>query len=218
MIPSNSYVRNTMPASFQPGEQPFDIVAPTPRPPHSPSWLNPSEVLEGSLQSKPNTITVDDEQDLPPLRFGRGERPDADDEPESEDELMPRRGRSVAYQEPTPNLSKPTSPTFLKQLQAVSLQDNSQTFTAHNTKPEIQTKVSVHHNSPQSETHSSAATHHGEHQYRYHQQPQQTPPQLPISTSKPISPTRLTDINSGDIPFGAGNSPDQFGVFSPPRQ
>ncbi|KAF9359150.1 Guanine nucleotide exchange factor (GEF) which may activate RAB8A and RAB8B [Mortierella sp. AD094] len=190
MIPSSSYVRNTMPASFQPGEQPLDIVAPTPRPPHSPSWLNPSEALEGSLQSASNTIAAeeDQEEDLPPLRFGRGERPDAEDEPESEDELMPRGGRSVGYQEPTLNLSKPTSPTILKQLQAVSLQDN------------------IHHNSPPTslptETHSSSVTHLSEYQHNRQQ--------LPAPTSKAMSPpvTRLAEVNSGEIPFGAGGSPD----------
>ncbi|KAF9172413.1 Golgi reassembly-stacking protein 2 [Mortierella sp. AD010] len=167
---SSSYVRNTMPASFQPGEQPLDIVAPTPRPSHSPSWLNPSEALEGSLKTASNTSASkeDQEEDLPPLRFGRGERPDAEDEPESEDELMPRGGRSVGYQEPMLNLSKPTSPTILKQLQAVSIQDN------------------IHHNSP--------------------------PTSLPSKATSPPM-TRHAEVNSGDIPFGAGGNYNGLGVF-----
>ncbi|KAI1313809.1 Golgi reassembly-stacking protein 2 [Mortierella claussenii] len=125
MVSDHSY-RNTMPASFQPGEQPLDIIAPTPRPPHSHSWLNPSEVLEGSLKSESTSIVEqqEPEQDLPPLRFGRGERPDADDEPESEDEFVPRGGRSMPYQEPDILTTPAPSPTILKQLQAVSIQDH----------------------------------------------------------------------------------------------
>ncbi|KAF9106345.1 Golgi reassembly-stacking protein 2 [Mortierella sp. GBA35] len=92
MVADPSVIRHTLPATL-PGEQPFDIVAPTPRPPHSPPWLNPSAILEGALQNAPKKSEDIQEQDLPPFRFGRGERPDAEDEPESEDEFVPRGGR-----------------------------------------------------------------------------------------------------------------------------
>ncbi|GJJ75716.1 hypothetical protein EMPS_08074 [Entomortierella parvispora] len=91
-LPEPSYARNTMPATFAPGEQPFDILAPTPRPPQSPSWLNSNTSLEGTLQGVITSENVQDDQEWPPLRFGRGERPDAEDEdePDSEEEFVPR--------------------------------------------------------------------------------------------------------------------------------
>lgn len=81
-----------MPSSFFSG-QPPDIVAPMPRPPRSPSWLNPGAALEGAIAQQ--AAGTGDGEDLPPLRFGRGERPDAEDEPESEDEFVPGRQRDV---------------------------------------------------------------------------------------------------------------------------
>lgn len=80
-----------MPSSFFSG-QPPNIVAPMPRPPRSPSWLNPGVALEDAIAQAAGTR---DGEDLPPLRFGRGERPDAEDEPESEDEFVPGRQREV---------------------------------------------------------------------------------------------------------------------------
>jgi len=96
-----------MPATFAPGEQPFDIIAPTPRPPQSPSWLNPNTSLEGTLQGAIASEHVEDDQEWPPLRFGRGERPDAEDEdePDSEEEFVPR--------------ARPLEPTRVEQEQAV---------------------------------------------------------------------------------------------------
>ncbi|KAG0354397.1 Golgi reassembly-stacking protein 2 [Podila minutissima] len=89
-----SYTRNTMPSSFF-SEQPPNIVAPMPRPPRSPSWLNPGVALEGAIAQSQAPTGTRVEEDLPPLRFGRGERPDAEDEPESEDEFVPGRQHDV---------------------------------------------------------------------------------------------------------------------------
>ncbi|KAG0355842.1 Golgi reassembly-stacking protein 2 [Gamsiella multidivaricata] len=219
MVHDTSYVRNTMPASFQPGEQPLDIVAPTPRPPHSPSWLSTSEALEGSLQSSSTAAAAaaeqEQEQDLPPLRFGRGERPDAEDEPESEDEFMPRGDRSAGLQGSALDSLQPKSPTFLKQLQAVSVQDNYQ----HHTGPAA--RAEHQYNGPAQYTSPIA------HQLQFQNQPpspQQPKAPLPQpstnANSKPLSSpatkSATTDFNTGDIPFGGGDAMDfssQFGVF-----
>jgi hypothetical protein len=66
-----------------------------PRPPRSPSWLNPGVALEGAIAQSQAPTGAGVEEDQPPLRFGRGERPDAEDEPESEDEFVPGRQRDV---------------------------------------------------------------------------------------------------------------------------
>ncbi|KAF9583150.1 Golgi reassembly-stacking protein 2 [Lunasporangiospora selenospora] len=97
---SSTYGRKGVPTSFAPGEDPFDIVAPTPRPSQSPSWLNPNLALEGAVEnaSKSKAVTTEGHE-LPPLRFGRGERPDAEDEPESEEEPEHRAGRGPAAQQ-----------------------------------------------------------------------------------------------------------------------
>lgn len=222
---------NSMPAFFQPGEQP-DIVAPTPRPSQSPSWLNPSEMLESSLHNAPttNTAKVEQEQDLPLLRFGRGERPDAEDEPESEDEFVLKRGKSTAHQESTSTPLQPTSPTILNQLQAVSLQEQPQQPQHHH--HHHHHHQDHYHNptspntAPRHENQSTVPT-----QYRssYGSQvlgqgqsidPQQPSlPQLPptSSASQPLSPPATrAEVNTGEIPFGSESGSDlssQFGMF-----
>ncbi|KAF9438646.1 hypothetical protein BGZ76_006207 [Entomortierella beljakovae] len=191
MVNTNAYARNTIPASFQPGEQPLDIFAPTPRPPHSPSWLNQSEALEGSLKQAPNSISEAQEPDLPPLRFGRGERPDAEDEPESEDELVSAGNRSVGYQDPLLTMQTPTSPTMLKQFQGISLDERHQYTAASN-------QASIHQGVSQTSPSSTTA-----------QQPGQAYSQSIESKPKSPSTTGVGDVNAGEIPFGGSkDSPD----------
>lgn len=222
---------NSLPVAFQPGEQP-DIVAPTPRPSQSPSWLNPSEMLESSLHKAPkaNAAPVEQEPDLPPLRFGRGERPDAEDEPESEDDFVPKRSRSIAQQEPTSVPVQPTSPTILKQLQAVALQERPQ-LPQQPQQPQQQ--------QPQHHQHQ-----HHQHQHQHHPptqpnttlyqgpralndgqsiNPQQPPLPTTASGSQPHSQptTRSGEVNTGDIPFGSESGSDfanQLGIFQQQQQ
>lgn len=59
--------RNTLPASFQPGRMGFDA------------------------SGRPSDISDDMQHQGLPLRFGKGERPDSDNEPDSEDEYIPTR-------------------------------------------------------------------------------------------------------------------------------
>ncbi|KAF9203427.1 Golgi reassembly-stacking protein 2 [Podila verticillata] len=59
--------RNTLPASFQPGRMGFDA------------------------SGRPSDISDDMRHQGLPLRFGKGERPDSDNEPDSEDEYIPTR-------------------------------------------------------------------------------------------------------------------------------
>ncbi|KAF9915704.1 Golgi reassembly-stacking protein 2 [Lobosporangium transversale] len=214
MVLDNSY-RNTMPASFQSGEQSLDIVAPTPRPPHSPPWLNPGAVLEGSLQSTVAKAATGEEheqageQGLPPLRFGRGERPDAEDEPESEDEFVPRNGRSAVHQGKGITTRQSASPTDLKQLQAPCIHGNDHIPNA------ISTRVTAEKYSSMSTPHTSlASTDPAENL----QQQQYCQPQASVIGNQPHSPsiTKVEDVNSGDIPFGTGDTEDfssQLGVF-----
>ncbi|KAI8599685.1 GRASP55/65 PDZ-like domain-containing protein [Dissophora ornata] len=232
MIPDNSY-RNTMPASFQPGEQPLDIVAPTPRPPHSPSWLNPSEALEGSLRISSPTNTVEDEEEqepeLPPLRFGRGERPDAEDDPESEDEFVPRGARSVGHHEPIVNTSQPTSPTLLKQLQAVSLQDNQFHSMSPTSRTENQSSPSLGHYTPPIVSPPSSANRPSlpQHQYpqqsqyfqqpQQHQQPQQyqqyqqfKQPQQPLSPQRSQQPQQQSTVSTSNPLSPPATSPAEI--------
>ncbi|KAF9189548.1 Golgi reassembly-stacking protein 1 [Haplosporangium sp. Z 11] len=217
MTQGGSYVRNTMPASFQPGEQP-DIIAPTPRPSQSPSWLNPGAVLEGSIQRVADTTAAEEEQeqDLPPFRFGRGERPDAEDEPESEDEFVPRARRELAAHQDSalipsgssgqadfgsihtmihqPTRSAPqaqpqaVSPTMLKQMQAIVIGGNGNNTS--NQPSALHSHTQIQNTSQQG--------------YSQQQQQQQHPP-----VSKPMSPPRTkaaANVNTGDIPFGTGNN------------
>lgn len=118
-----------------------------PRPPHSPPWLNPGETLEGSINPEPTTaITGKEQADLPIFRFGRGERPDAEDEPESEDEL-PLGERTAGYHHLESALgTNPVSPTILKQLQAMSYQDSHQDLVASSASTESRSKLP--HNLP----------------------------------------------------------------------
>ncbi|KAF9919598.1 Golgi reassembly-stacking protein 2 [Linnemannia zychae] len=127
MVADPSAIRQTLPASFQPGEQP-DIVAPMPRPPQSPSWLNTTAILEGALENASKKTEADEiqdlDQDLPPFRFGRGERPDAEDEPESEDEFIPRGGRNKTSHKESVALP----PNFMNKFQqGVSIHHNNHT-------------------------------------------------------------------------------------------
>lgn len=235
-----------MPASFGPGEEPFDILAPTPRPSQSPSWLNPSEVLEGSLQKKAasvaSTATAEQEQDLPPLRFGRGERPDAEDEPESEDEFVPKTRRGpVGPQDSTliPTSSgsqasvggihstmqhpavqspaQPTSPTQLR-LQAMTLQDNqpSADFSPRaNFSPRAETaQMSSQGYGPAYSVPSAPTSQPALHQH-YHDQARSTG-----HDGQPLSPpnTKRAQVNTGDIPFGVDEASDFASTLGMPQQ
>ncbi|KAF9410689.1 Golgi reassembly-stacking protein 2 [Podila epigama] len=71
--PSN---RSTLPASFQPGHMSFDQ-----------GEGRPSDVSDDLRFQAP-----------PPLRFGKGERPDSDNEPDSEDEYIPRAHHTFDHQ------------------------------------------------------------------------------------------------------------------------
>jgi len=202
----------SIPASFQPGEQP-DIVAPTPRPSQSPTWLNPSEMLESSLNSTPvaNTANLKQEQDLPPLRFGRGERPDAEDEPESEDEFVPENGRSITLQEPTSAPSQHTSPTTLKQTQEASLQDQPQ-------QPQQQHHHHHHHHHHHPQHHPHAPLSSQVQSQKQSNIPQRPPVSPSNPGNQPLSPpiTKTAEINTGEIPFGTENGGDfssQLGMF-----
>ncbi|KAF9571554.1 Golgi reassembly-stacking protein 2 [Mortierella alpina] len=229
MIANNSSVRNTMPASFGPGEEPFDILAPTPRPSQSPSWLNPSEILEGSLQKAASVASVasaEQEQELPPLRFGRGERPDAEDEPESEDEFVPKTRRGpVGHQDSTlaptspggqagfggmysamqhtagQSPSQPASPTQLR-LQAMNLQDHQPSADFG---PRAETSYSSSQGYGPAYSSPSAPTSQPTLQQQYHDQARPN-----IHGGQPLSPpaTKRAQVNTGDIPFGVEESSD----------
>ncbi|KAF9906031.1 Golgi reassembly-stacking protein 2 [Linnemannia zychae] len=156
MVSDPSVIRHTMPTSFLPGEQP-DIVAPTPRPSQSPSWLNPSAILEGALQNTSKKAESEEiqEQDLPPFRFGRGERPDAEDEPESEDEFVPRGGRGQASHKESVALPA----NFLNKFQqGVSLQHDNHTHPfSSGTREENQSTTTPSTQQPMSPTKASKA-------------------------------------------------------------
>ncbi|KAG0085187.1 Golgi reassembly-stacking protein 2 [Podila epicladia] len=64
--PLDVNIRSTLPASFQPGHMGFDQA------------------------SRPSDISDDMRLQGLPLRFSKGERPDSDNEPDSEDEYIPR--------------------------------------------------------------------------------------------------------------------------------
>ncbi|KAF9958359.1 Golgi reassembly-stacking protein 2 [Mortierella alpina] len=236
MAADNSYARNTMPASFGPGEEPFDILAPTPRPSQSPSWLNPSEVLEGSLQkaaSVASATTAEQEQELPPLRFGRGERPDAEDEPESEDEFVPKTRRGpVGHQDsilpPTSPGSQaafggihsavqhsavqnPTSPTKLR-LQTMTIQDSPPNAAFSPRAEAVQTSS---HGYGSAYTPPSAPTSQPAFHQHYHDQGRSTG-----QDGQPLSPpdTKRAQVNTGDIPFGAEESSDFASTLGMPQQ
>ncbi|KAG0286988.1 hypothetical protein BGZ97_007234 [Linnemannia gamsii] len=179
MVADPSAIRHTIPASFQPGEQP-DIVAPTPRPPQSPSWLNPSAILEGAMQNASKKAASEEiqEQDLPPFRFGRGERPDAEDEPESEDEFVPRGGRGQASHKESVGLP----PNFMNKFhQGVSLHHDHDIHTPH---PSL-TGIGE-------ESQLTATT--------------TTTTQHPMSPTK--ATPKMVDFNAGEIPFGSGSVED----------
>ncbi|KAF9990776.1 Golgi reassembly-stacking protein 2 [Mortierella antarctica] len=239
MIADNSYVRNTMPASFGPGEEPFDILAPTPRPSQSPSWLNPSEILEGSLHnaaSVASTTTAEHEQELPPLRFGRGERPDAEDEPESEDEFVPKSRRGpvghqdstlvpaspgsqatfgevhTAMQHPAVQIPpQPTSPTQLR-LQAMTIQGHpsNSDFSPRTETAQLSSQAYGPTYSLPSAPTSQPAMH-----QNYHDQARSKG-----HDDQPLSPpgTKRAQVNTGDIPFGAGESSDFASTLGMPQQ
>ncbi|KAG0241576.1 Golgi reassembly-stacking protein 2 [Actinomortierella wolfii] len=132
-LASEGYARNTMPASITntPTVPSSDIIAPTPRPTQSPTWLNPERQEKLSTMTTPrNTLDFyqgeqedggegkgvgsggeQDEPNHPPLlRFGKGNRPDAEDESDDED-FVPR------HEPTTSNLSTqpPTAPQMQQQ-------------------------------------------------------------------------------------------------------
>ncbi|KAF9339959.1 Golgi reassembly-stacking protein 2 [Linnemannia elongata] len=87
-------------------------------------------ILEGALQNASKKAESEEiqEQDLPPFRFGRGERPDAEDEPESEDEFVPRGGRGQAAHKESSALP----PNFMNKFQqGVSLHHDHDIHTPH---------------------------------------------------------------------------------------
>ncbi|KAF9550685.1 Golgi reassembly-stacking protein 2 [Mortierella hygrophila] len=177
MVADPSAIRHTLPASFLPGEQ-LDIVAPTPRPPQSPSWLNPSAILEGALQNASKKAESEEiqEQDLPPFRFGRGERPDAEDEPESEDEFVPRGGRGQAAHKESSALP----PNFMNKFQqGISLHHEHDIHTPH---------PSLTGTEEYQTTATTATTQHL------------------MSPTK--APPKGVDVNADEIPFGAGSTHD----------
>jgi hypothetical protein len=190
----SAYVRNTMPAMFAPGEQPFDILAPTPRPPQSPSWLNPNTSLESTLQGAVGTENVED-QEWPPLRFGRGERPDAEDEdePDSEEEFVPRARpldplRGTEQGRATPNSS---SPTITKQLEAVSVQEHGD--------------MQDHYESQHPPSTSSSDPHvHAHVQFPF--SPEHPSASASASAGAPV-PQNEAEVNDGEIPFGSTPTP-----------
>ncbi|KAF9976421.1 Golgi reassembly-stacking protein 2 [Actinomortierella ambigua] len=111
-LANEGYTRNTMPATFgnhSPNGANSDILAPTPRPTQPPTWLNPEQHDKLSNMTTPrNTLDFyqegqegeekkplaeggQDELNQPPLlRFGKGNRPDADEDESDEEEFVPR--------------------------------------------------------------------------------------------------------------------------------
>jgi formylglycine-generating enzyme required for sulfatase activity len=118
------------------------------------------------------------EQDLPPFRFGRGERPDAEDEPESEDEFVPRGGRGQASHKESVGLP----PNFMNKFhQGVSLHHDHDIHTPH---PSL-TGIGE-------ESQLTATT--------------TTTTQHPMSPTK--ATPKMVDFNAGEIPFGSGSVED----------
>ncbi|KAG0257859.1 hypothetical protein BG011_003712 [Mortierella polycephala] len=221
MTHDGSYVRNTMPASFQPGEQP-DIIAPTPRPSQSPSWLIPGAMLEGPIQQAADTSVVveEQEQDLPPFRFGRGERPDAEDEPESEDEFVPRARRElVAHQDSTLITSGSSGQADFGCIHTtIHTTIHQPTHSAPHAQPQAisptmlkqMQAIAIRGNDDNTSNQPSALHSHAQIQnttqqgYSLMQQQQQYQP-----VSKPMSPSKTraaANVNTDELPFGTGNN------------
>ncbi|KAG0034408.1 hypothetical protein BGZ81_004889 [Podila clonocystis] len=174
--PLDVNIRSTLPASFQPGHLGFDQA------------------------SRPSDISDDIRLQGLPLRFSKGERPDSDNEPDSEDEYIPR---SHTFDQPTtrytpseytavapPPVIASNSPPVLQSVDPPTLAPTHvpQPFVTQDAQNELPPQPKHPHNQMQHQAHLQQHTHQAPLQSQPHPHPHPQPP-APERVATEISST-----------------------------
>ncbi|KAG0029292.1 Golgi reassembly-stacking protein 2 [Podila clonocystis] len=162
--PLDVNIRNTLPASFQPGHLGFDQA------------------------SRPSDISDDMRLQGLPLRFSKGERPDSDNEPDSEDEYIPK---AHTFDQPTtrytpseytavapPSVIASNSPPVLQSVDPLTLAPTHvpQPFVTQDARNELPPQPQYPHHQMQHQAHLQQHSHQAPPQSQPHSHPHPQPP------------------------------------------